>query len=85
MQVRADIKVIKTKFSKVIQAAAAQTEGSVSYQRFIAATQRGKGTQGRATGKRESQGNNGKERKEERMEDYSKQLEEIEKIKSIKI
>lgn len=34
-QVRADIKVIKTKFTKVTPAAAVQTKGSVSCQRFM--------------------------------------------------
>lgn len=37
MQVRAYIKVIKTKFTKVIQAAAAQTKHTVSCHRFMTA------------------------------------------------
>lgn len=39
MRVRADIKVIKFKFTKVIQAAAAQSKGTVSCQRFMTVIQ----------------------------------------------
>lgn len=63
MQVRADIKVIKTKFTKVIQAAAAQTKGTVSCQRFMTAIQihQEEGRKGRVMEGRQLKSNGGKD------------------------